>query len=201
MPRLLQFIAKGMFTFRIGWTTLSLKFLDIVTFSLTSSPEKKNSELLPMQHENAYTLEKKEKTFLPKTNFVFACLCKLFPHFLPFSLCIPARLAIISRVTWIRCEFVLWNVARLSKFIPHFVVQHEQNLSLHNKTHLLFFVQQLVLLLFSAPMRDLLFHHLQGLKSSQKLRLYIQSSSLVRPSNDPESKTEVFLNQHSNRMK
>ena len=75
-----------MFTFRIGWTTLSLKFLDIVTFSLTSSPEKKNSDILPMQHENAYTLEKKEKTFLPKTNFVFACLCKLlssFPSLLP----------------------------------------------------------------------------------------------------------------------
>ena len=102
---------------------------------------------------------KKEKTFLPKTNFVFACLCKLFPHSLPFSLCIPARLAIISRVTWTRCKFVVRNVARLSKFIPHFVVQHQRNLSLHNKTHLLVFVQQLVLLLFSDPMRDLLFLH------------------------------------------
>ena len=63
LPRLLQFIAKGMFTFRIGWTTLSLKFLDKVTFSLTSSPEKKHSDILHMQHEKAYTLQKKEQNF------------------------------------------------------------------------------------------------------------------------------------------
>ena len=88
-----------MFTFRIGWTTLSLNFLDIVTFSLTSSPEKKNSELLPMQHENASTLEKKEQTFLPKTNFGLVCLCYFFPHSPPFYLFIPVRLRIISRVT------------------------------------------------------------------------------------------------------
>ena len=65
-PGLLQFIAKEMVTFRIGWTTLSLKFLDIVTFSLTSPPEKKNSEIQPMQHKDTYTLEKKNKLFFPK---------------------------------------------------------------------------------------------------------------------------------------
>ena len=79
LPGLLQFIAKGMFTFRIGWTTLSLNFLDIVTFSLTSPPEKKNSELQSMQHKNTYTLEKIEQTFLPKLTCLSAFVLTLSP--------------------------------------------------------------------------------------------------------------------------
>ena len=79
LPGLLQFIAKGMFTFRIGWTTLSLNFLDIVTFSLTSTPEKKNSEHQSMQHKNTYTLEKIEQTFLPKPTCLSAFVLTLSP--------------------------------------------------------------------------------------------------------------------------
>ena len=78
-----------MFTFRIGWTTLSLKFLDKVTFSLTSSPEKKHSDILHMQHEKAYTLQKKEQNFSSWDQLWFSVFVLIFSSFSSFPSLLP----------------------------------------------------------------------------------------------------------------
>ena len=66
---------------------------------------------------------KKEQTFLPKETCLSVFVLTLSP-FPSLFFCIPARLAIISQVTGMKYKSVLWNIARLSKFILHFTAQH-----------------------------------------------------------------------------